>query len=90
MSPRLRPQQPAEQAPLVPPPDSDRDGLPDSIEALFGSDPHKADTDGDGIPDGIEVKGWGTSPILKDTNGNGCNDNIEIADVNGDYTGQYR
>ena len=62
------------------------DGLPDSIEALFGSDPHnKADTDGDGILDGFEVKGWATSPTLKDTNFNGCTDNIEIADVNGDY-----
>jgi hypothetical protein len=64
--------------------DSDRDGLPDSIEVLFGSDPHKADTDGDGIPDGIEVKGRGTSPLMIDTDTDGCDDNIGIADINGD------
>jgi hypothetical protein len=70
---------------LAPPNDSDGDGLPDNVEALFGSDPNKSDTDGDTIPDGVEVKGWGTSPTLKDTNGNGCDDGLEIADVNGDY-----
>ncbi|MGD0766494.1 MAG: dockerin type I domain-containing protein, partial [Dehalococcoidia bacterium] len=79
------PNDPLSKPSLRPPNDSDGDGLPDNIEALFGSDPHNRDTDGDTIPDGLEVKGWGTSPTLKDTNGNGCDDNIEIADVNGDY-----
>lgn len=36
--------------------DSDNDGLPDWLENLYGTDPHKADTDGDGTSDGDEVK----------------------------------
>ena len=41
--------------------DSDADGVPDSIEKLFGTDAHKTDTDGDGYPDGIEISA-GFSP----------------------------
>jgi hypothetical protein len=36
--------------------DSDKDGLPDWEEALWKTDPKKADTDGDGTSDGDEVK----------------------------------
>ncbi len=36
--------------------DSDNDGLSDSEEALYGTDPHNPDTDGDGYSDGVEVK----------------------------------
>lgn len=36
--------------------DSDKDGLTDSQEAYYGTDPHNPDTDGDGYPDGLEVK----------------------------------
>jgi outer membrane protein assembly factor BamB len=32
--------------------DSDGDGLPDRLEKLIGTDPHKADTNGNGLPDG--------------------------------------
>lgn len=35
--------------------DSDGDGLKDWEEAIFQTDPHKADTDGDGTPDGREI-----------------------------------
>jgi hypothetical protein len=35
--------------------DSDKDGLTDAEEAIFGTDPNKADTDGDGYLDGAEV-----------------------------------
>lgn len=35
--------------------DSDHDGLPDWKEALYGTDPHKADTDGDGTSDLQEI-----------------------------------
>ncbi len=35
--------------------DSDQDGLTDTEEKLYGTDPHKADTDGDGYTDGSEV-----------------------------------
>ncbi len=41
--------------------DSDADGVSDTIEKLFGTDPHKIDTDGDGYPDGIEISA-GFSP----------------------------
>lgn len=36
--------------------DSDQDGLTDTEEKLYGTDPRKADTDGDGYSDGAEVK----------------------------------
>jgi beta-lactamase regulating signal transducer with metallopeptidase domain len=32
--------------------DADKDGVPDALEAMLGTDPKKADSDGDGIPDG--------------------------------------
>jgi hypothetical protein len=35
--------------------DADNDGLSDTEEAIFGTDPGKPDTDGDGYPDGSEV-----------------------------------
>ena len=43
-------------------PDSDGDGLSDTAEDLYGTNPHLADTDGDGIPDGAEVRN-GTNPL---------------------------
>jgi hypothetical protein len=36
--------------------DSDNDGLYDTIEALYGTEPKKNDTDGDGFTDGDEVR----------------------------------
>ena len=36
--------------------DSDQDGLTDTEETTYGTDPHNADTDGDGYSDGAEVK----------------------------------
>jgi hypothetical protein len=36
--------------------DSDHDGLPDVLEAFYGTDPLNPDTDGDGVNDGEEVK----------------------------------
>jgi hypothetical protein len=36
--------------------DSDGDGLPDALEALWGTDPNNPDSDGDGFPDGQEVE----------------------------------
>ncbi|MBI3415185.1 MAG: Ig-like domain-containing protein [Verrucomicrobia bacterium] len=43
-------------------PDFDRDGLPNLVEAVYGTDPTKPDTDGDGIADGAEVD-QGTNPL---------------------------
>lgn len=42
--------------------DSDQDGLTNSEEKVYGTDPYKADTDGDGYSDGIEVRS-GYNPL---------------------------
>ena len=40
-------------------PDSDNDGLPDTVEAMYKTDPNNPDTDGDGYKDGQEaLKGY--------------------------------
>ncbi len=44
------------------PNDLDLDGLPDSIEAQYGTDPNNNDTDGDGLEDGWEVAN-GLNPL---------------------------
>ena len=44
------------------PNDLDRDGLADSIEAQYGTDPNNNDTDGDGLEDGWEVTN-GLNPL---------------------------
>ncbi len=41
--------------------DFDGDGLSNSAEISYGTDPLKADTDGDGVPDGVEYQ-LGTNP----------------------------
>ncbi len=43
-------------------PDADKDGLPDEMEELFGTDPKKADTDGDGFNDYSEIEN-GYNPL---------------------------
>src|SRR5712692_6926373 len=49
--------------------DSDGDGIPDGLEALYGKNPlvpdQNVDTDGDGIPDGEEIKA-NTDPRRRD------------------------
>ena len=42
--------------------DSDKDGLPDAIEAQYGTDPLDNDTDSDGMEDGWEVEN-GLNPL---------------------------
>lgn len=46
-------------------PDRDKDGLSDQAEAVYGTDPDKADTDGDGTSDGDEVLRYGSDPLDK-------------------------
>ncbi len=58
--------------------DSDQDGLTDSEEALYGTDPNKVDTDGDGLADRDEVRVFKTDPLNPDTDLDGFNDGIEI------------
>lgn len=45
----------------APGPDSDQDGVPASLEALYGLNPSNSDTDGDGFSDGEEIAAM-TSP----------------------------
>jgi hypothetical protein len=42
--------------------DSDRDGLPDALEAILGTNPNNRDSDGDGVEDGVEVA-IGSNPL---------------------------
>ena len=53
--PRSKPGTPA------PGPDNDQDGVPASLEALYGLNPSNSDTDGDGFSDGEEIAAM-TSP----------------------------
>jgi Bacterial TSP3 repeat len=59
--------------------DTDADGLSDSEERKFGTNPRLADTDGDGLNDLVEVRDHKTNPLLADTDGDGLNDNVEIS-----------
>ncbi|MDN4618425.1 S-layer homology domain-containing protein [Paenibacillus sp. PsM32] len=63
--------------------DSDKDGLPDYMEELLGTDKNNPDSDGDGLTDGQEVNRIGTSPLKADTNGNGMKDGLEDNDHDG-------
>lgn len=51
--------------------DTDKDGIPDWQEALFGFDPNKADTNGDGTPD-----------TLPAANGISIGDALNLSDLN--------
>jgi hypothetical protein len=64
-------------APTVPPttpPDADADGLTDSEEAAYGTNPGAFDTDGDGLGDGDEVFVYGLDPTDWDTDDDGIAD----------------
>ena len=54
--------------------DADLDGLADSEETKYGTDPHKADTDGDGLLDKDEITIYKTDPRKADTYGFGMSD----------------
>ena len=78
-----QPSPPVVQDDLVAPPqeqptDSDRDGLSDSDEELYGTDPNKVDSDDDGLTDRDEVKVFKTDPNDPDTDGDGFLDGEEV------------
>lgn len=62
------------------PPDSDKDGLSDSDEGKWGTNPKKSDTDGDGVSDGAEINQYKTDPTKAsaDADGDGIKDSDEI------------
>ncbi|HET6615132.1 MAG TPA: dockerin type I domain-containing protein, partial [Dehalococcoidia bacterium] len=64
--------------------DTDRDNLPDSCEAVYGTDPNDVDSDEDGAQDGAEVRYWMSNPLSGDSDGDGCSDGREMGSVNAD------
>ncbi|MFH0953542.1 MAG: OmpA family protein [Verrucomicrobiota bacterium] len=58
--------------------DSDGDGLLDSEEVKYGTDPYNPDTDSDGLTDGDEVKVYKTDPLNPDTDWDGLKDGAEV------------
>jgi pimeloyl-ACP methyl ester carboxylesterase len=59
--------------------DPDDDGLTNTQEASYGSNPHRDDTDGDGLSDYDEVTTHGTDPIKADSDGDMVPDAAELA-----------
>ena len=64
--------------PPAPPVDTDRDGLTDEEERLYGTSPNSPDTDGDGLTDRDEVKVFKTDPYLPDSDYDGFTDGEEV------------
>ncbi len=62
-------------------PDSDKDGLLDSLEAELKTDPAKQDTDGDGLDDGSEYNTLGLNPTDPDSDGDLLSDGFEVAGI---------
>jgi len=58
--------------------DTDRDGVTDDEEAVYGTDPTKVDTDDDGLTDRDETKVFRTDPNNPDTDGDGYTDGAEV------------
>lgn len=58
--------------------DRDRDGVPNCLERMLGTNPQSADTDHDGLSDGQELM-IGTNPNDPDTDGDGMSDGMEAA-----------
>jgi hypothetical protein len=58
--------------------DPDKDGLKNSEEFEYDTDPLRADTDNDGISDGNEVFVYFTHPRIKDSNRDGTDDGASI------------
>lgn len=60
------------------PADTDRDGLTDADEELYGTNPAEVDTDNDGLTDRDEVKVFKTDPSNPDTDGDTFKDGDEV------------
>jgi hypothetical protein len=60
-------------------PDSDLDGLSDTAEAGYGTNPNNADSDGDGLSDRTEIQVYLSNALAKDTDGDGFEDGFEVS-----------
>ena len=58
--------------------DTDGDGLTDTQEASYGTNPSLPDTDSDTLTDGQEVLTYLTNPLLADTDGGSISDGVEV------------
>src|SRR3954471_4969770 len=71
---------------IAPATDTDGDGLPDSWERFYGTDPNRndaaGDPDGDGLSHGLEFR-MGTHPLRRDSNGDGRDDGSDDSDGDG-------
>ena len=63
--------------------DTDGDGLSDSLELAFGTDPLNPDTDDDGLTDFDEINWLNYNPLLQDTDNDGILDGDEDHDGDG-------
>jgi len=60
--------------------DTDKDGVLDWEESLWGTDPTKADTDGDGVGDAEEISRWKLESGMGNGLGNGAGENLTETD----------
>ncbi|MFS0862259.1 VWA domain-containing protein [Fredinandcohnia sp. 179-A 10B2 NHS] len=58
--------------------DYDEDGLKNSEEQKYGTNPFESDSDGDGLSDYDEINTHKTNPALEDTDGDGLTDDSEL------------
>lgn len=63
---------------VLPPVDTDGDGLTDDMEIELGTDPFLVDTDSDEVSDYDEINTWGTIPTNPDSDGDTYLDGVEI------------
>lgn len=63
--------------------DTDKDGIPDDVEELYGADPKKEDTDNDGLSDYWELNWLELKPDNDDSDGDGILDIDEDTDGDG-------
>lgn len=59
--------------------DSDRDGLTDVEEAIYGTNPNHPDSDDDGLSDRTEIQVYLSNPLIKDTDSDGFEDGFEVS-----------
>ncbi|KAF5047849.1 hypothetical protein DSECCO2_456220 [anaerobic digester metagenome] len=61
--------------------DTDKDGIPDSVEKTYGTNPYVADTDGDGVNDKEDKEPLKTENLIKETSTSPLGVKIEDARV---------